>query len=125
RADAKAVRPGAVGALTQLVPLRPALLHLAIAIERVEAIAPHTPRRVGEDVDLARAGVTLRAGWQRIGQFGLAALRDEDPVGRLGEDTGVAAEGIPRLRERLVPAADEVGQAEARRAPYLFLLPGG
>src|SRR5258708_39894310 len=92
RTDPHAVRPRTGRAFAQLVPLSPTLFHVAIAVQRVEAIAPDTAVHGVEHVDTDGAGETEVSGRNRVWKPGLATLRDENAVGRLGEHTGIAAE---------------------------------
>ncbi len=107
RADADAVRARACRAFAEMVPLRPSLLHAAMAIQRVEAVLPHAAIGQREHVHLQRSGEARVFRRQRIGQAELTALRDEDTIRRFREHAGVATEGKPRRRERLMPAAHD------------------
>ena len=79
-ADAETMRARARRAFAERVPLRPALLDVAVAIERVQAVLPHAAIGQRQDVHLDRsreAGEFRRHGRR---QAELAALRDEDPI---------------------------------------------
>src|SRR5687767_3141662 len=95
----------------QRVPLRPPLLDGAVRVERVEAVAPHAGGGGGEDVGANRAREPREPRRNRSGQPELSTLRDENAVGRFGEDAGIAAEREAGLGERLVPAPDDVVRA--------------
>ena len=115
RADAHPMRSRAGRALAQIVPLRPALLDVAVAVERVQAVLPDAALGGIEHVDADRARKPRKARRNRVRQADLATLRDEDPIGRFRENAGVAAERESGLGERLVPAADDLVGARTHR----------
>ena len=116
RADANAVRPRALGIGKEMIPLRPALAHLAIGVQRIQKVfLHHAAIRGAEHVDPEGAGKTRVAGGKRIGKPGFAALQDENAVGRFGQNAGVAPKGETWFGEGLVPVADHVVRAGAYR----------
>src|SRR5260221_14484815 len=81
---------------------------MAIAVERVEAVAPDTAVPGVEHVDADGTGEARVSGRHRVWQSGLAALRDKNAVRRFSEDTGITAERVAMLGKWLVPSADDV-----------------
>ena len=123
-ADADAVRPRPVRPLEQVVPLVPDLDDVAVAVDDVDAVLKRPALGLAQGVDADGAGVAVEPVRHRVGKPRLAPLQDEDAVGRLHEDAGVAAEGEALARERLEPALDRlVGDGLAR--PQQVLGRGG
>src|SRR6476660_1917468 len=102
------MRPWTGGAFEQLVPLIPDLDRFAVRIQRVEAVLPDPPLDRTQHVDANRSGISEEAGRHGIGQTVFAALSHKDPVGRLGEYSGVPTEGKAWLRERLMSAPQHI-----------------
>ena len=106
-AHAYAVRARTLGAFAQMVPVVPELGHLAVTVERIEAVPPHSVLGLTKNVDADRPRVLVEFGWNRVREPGFSALGHEDPVGRFGEHARVAAEGVAVLSEGLMPARDD------------------
>src|SRR5437870_3200381 len=109
------MRPGPRRAFAEVIPLRPALLDLPIAVNGVEAVAPDTTIGGVERVDPYGACVPRELRRNRLWQPGLPSLRDEDAVGRFGKDAGVAAEREAGLGERLMPPSHDIVRTGANR----------
>ena len=107
-ADAQAMRSWSGGAFAEVVPLRPALLHVAVAIERVEAVLPHAAIGQGQHVHLDRAGEPANSGGIGVGRRNSPRCATKMRSGLLGEHAGVAAERKPRRGKRLVPCTHHV-----------------
>ena len=113
--DQDRVRAAAVG--EQVIPLRPRLDRLPVRIDDDDAVAEL--RRGRRRLLVERAPEAGEAERQRGGQLQLAAVRDEDPVGRLGEDAAGRAPDVAGLRiaERERPVRDDASYGPVRSSP--------
>src|SRR5690606_4573949 len=110
-------------AFTEIIPLVPDLLDVAVPVQGIETVFPDSAIGVAQHVDPDRARMSRVLGRNGLRKAGLSSLCHEDPVGRFREDTGVAAEGEAGVREGLVPAAHHLVRARANRT-QLYLLCG-
>ena len=103
RADPNLVRSAA--AFEQLVPLRPRLDQLAVAVDDDDAVA-HLGLGLGRTL-VHRSPDAVEAARQCLGKLQLAARGDEDAVRRLGEDARLRSPDVALARPRRRPVLDD------------------
>ena len=98
--DLDVVRAAAAG--KKMIPLRPVLEQLAVAIHDENAVL-HP--RLALSGRLSEGAVASRIAFRRFfGNGKLAAVRDVNAIGTLGEHAALRAPGVSGMTERLRPA---------------------